>query len=317
MRAAQFIKPGCIDIIDAAMPEPSETQVRIKLDGCGICGSNIPLWEGREWFNYPIEPGNPGHEGWGIVEAAGKKVSGLKEGDRVSMLSYKAFAEYDLADQEAVVKLPDSLNNRPFPGEPLGCAMNIFNRSGIKEGDTIAVIGIGYLGALLTQLASKAGAQVIAISRREYSLEVADKMGADTTIKMDDHWNIISAVKELTNGKFCDKVIEAVGTQWPLDLAGELTAERGRLIIAGYHQDGPRNVNMQLWNWRGLDVINAHEREQQVYINGIKGAVEAVDNKILLHELLYTDFVFDDINTAFTTAVERPAGFIKAMLYYH
>jgi len=54
-------------------------------------------------------------------------------------------------------------------------------------------------------------------------------------------------------------VIEAAGQQWPLDLATELTRERGRLIIAGYHQDGPRQINMQLWNWRGLDVINAHE----------------------------------------------------------
>ncbi len=59
----------------------------------------------------------------------------------------------------------------------------------------------------------------------------------------------------------CDRVIEAVGKQWPLDLAGELTRERGPLVIAGYHQDGPRQVNMQLWNWRGLDVINAHERD--------------------------------------------------------
>ena len=77
-----------------------------------------------------------------------------------------------------------------------------------------------------------------------------------------------SAVKELTGGAFCDRVIEAVGKQWPLDLAAELTRERGRLIVAGYHQDGPRQVNMQLWNWRGLDVINAHERDPEVYMRG-------------------------------------------------
>ena len=74
--------------------------------------------------------------------------------------------------------------------------------------------------------------------------------------------------KELTGGSFCDRVIEAVGKQWPLDLAGEITRERGRLIIAGYHQDGPRQVNMWLWNWRGLDVINAHERDPKIYMQG-------------------------------------------------
>jgi threonine dehydrogenase-like Zn-dependent dehydrogenase len=67
-------------------------------------------------------------------------------------------------------------------------------------------------------------------------------------------------VRSLTNSAFCDVVIECTGMQWPLDLAGELTRERGRLVIAGFHQDGPRQVNMFLWNWRGLDVINAHER---------------------------------------------------------
>jgi threonine dehydrogenase-like Zn-dependent dehydrogenase len=317
MKAAQFKKPGSIDIIEIDKPEPSDNQVRIKLDGCGVCGSNIPVWEGREWFTYPNEPGNPGHEGWGVVESAGKNVSSLKEGDRVSMLSYKAFAEYDVADESAVVVLPKALENRPLPGEPLGCAMNIFARSGIKEGDTVAIIGIGFLGALLTQLVSKAGARVIAISRRDYSLDIAKQMGADTLIKMDDHWRIISEVKELTEGKFCDKVVEAVGTQWPLDLAGELTSERGRLIVAGYHQDGLRNVNMQLWNWRGIDVINAHEREQQVYVDGIRAAVKAVEENLLTPEILYTEFSFDDINNAFTTAVNRPDGFVKAVLNYN
>ena len=63
-------------------------------------------------------------------------------------------------------------------------------------------------------------------------------------------------------------MIEAVGKQWPLDLAAELTREGGRLVIAGYHQDGPRQVNMQLWNWRGFDVANAHERDPQVAVRG-------------------------------------------------
>ena len=117
---------------------------------------------------------------------------------------------------------------------------------------------------------------MIAISRRPFSLDVARAMGAAETIAMEDHDAIIEQVKELTGGLFCDRVIEAVGKQWPLDLAAELTRERGRLIVAGYHQDGPRQVNMWLWNWRGLDVINAHERDPKIYIQGIREAVDAV-----------------------------------------
>ena len=95
-------------------------------------------------------------------------------------------------------------------------------------------------------------------------------------------------MKELTGGCFCDRVIEAVGKQWPLDLAAELTRERGRLIVAGYHQDGPRQVNMWLWNWRGLDVINAHERDPKVYVQGIREAVDAVASGRLDPGPLYT-----------------------------
>ena len=117
---------------------------------------------------------------------------------------------------------------------------------------------------------------MIAIARRPFALEVARQFGAVETIAMDDHWRIIEQVKELTGGRFCEVVIEATGKQWPLDLAAELTSERGRLVIAGYHQDGPRQVNMQLWNWRGIDVINAHERDPKMYLSGMRAAAEAV-----------------------------------------
>ena len=139
--------------------------------------------------------------------------------------------------------------------------MNIFRRGEISAGDTVAIVGIGFLGALLTRLAASAGAHVIAISRRPFSLDVARRMGAAECIRMNGQDGILEQVKSLTGGVLCDRVIEAIGKQQPLDLAADLTRERGRLIIAGYHQDGPRQVNMQLWNWRGIDVINAHERE--------------------------------------------------------
>jgi threonine dehydrogenase-like Zn-dependent dehydrogenase len=266
-------------------------------------------------MRFPTEPGALGHEGWGVVDAVGDGVEGLSVGDRVAALSYKSYAEYDVADADAVVLLPDSLAGQPFPGEPLGCAMNIFRRSGIEQGQTVAIVGIGFLGAILTRLAADAGARVIAVSRRPFSLDVARAMGAAETIAMDDHNKIIERVKELTGGVFCDRVIEAVGKQWPLDLAAELTRERGRLIVAGYHQDGPRQVNMWLWNWRGLDVINAHERDPKVYIQGIREAVAAVACGRLDPSALYTHtFPLDRLDEALNATRDRPDGFLKALV---
>src|SRR5690606_40466538 len=77
--------PKKITTREAALPEPGEGEVRIKLEGCGVCASNIPVWEGREWFNYPIPAGQPGHEGWGIIDAIGKNVKGFTEGQKVKI----------------------------------------------------------------------------------------------------------------------------------------------------------------------------------------------------------------------------------------
>lgn len=315
MRAAVLTGPGRMRVDEVALPQPGAGQVRIRLEGCGVCASNLTPWAGPDWMKFPTEPGALGHEGWGTVDAVGDGVTGLAVGDRVAALSYHSYAEYDLAAADAVVPLPDSLAGTPFPGEPLGCAMNIFRRSGIEAGQTVAIVGIGFLGAILTRLATDAGARVIAVSRRPFSLDVARQMGAAEVIPMDDHHAIIGQVKELTGGSFCDRVIEAVGKQWPLDLAGELTRERGRLIVAGYHQDGPRQVNMWLWNWRGLDVINAHERDPKLYIQGIREAVDAVASGRLDPAPLYTHrFPLNRLGEALDATRDRPAGFLKALV---
>ena len=315
MRAAVVAAPGQIEIVQAPIPTPGRADVVVKLEGCGVCASNLPPWEGREWFSYPMEPGALGHEGWGQISEIGAEVTAVAPGDRVAFLSGHSYAEYDSADQSAVVKLPDALKNAPLPGEPLGCAMNIFGRSGVQPGQTVAIIGIGFLGALLTRLATNAGAAVIAIARRPFAQAIAKDMGAAHVLPMDDHWQIIEQVRALTSGAFCDVVIEAVGKQWPLDLSAELTKERGRLVIAGYHQDGLRSVNMQLWNWRGLDVINAHERDPLLYTGGIQAAVEAVADGRLDPSPLYTHtFPLQNLADALNATRDRPDGFLKALV---
>jgi threonine dehydrogenase-like Zn-dependent dehydrogenase len=315
MQASVVAEPGHIEMEHLVLPEPGPGEVRVRLEGCGICASSLPLWEGRPWFRYPNPPGAPGHEGWGVVDAIGSGVSGLAIGERVAALSYRAFAEYDIASATAVVRLPENLANQPFPGEALGCAMNVFRRSGIETGQTVVIIGIGFLGALLTRLASRAGSRVVAISRRLFALDVARELGAYVAIELHHHDSIIHQVRRFTGGHGADRVIEATGLQGPLELAGELTRIRGRLVIAGYHQDGPRQVNMQLWNWRGLDVINAHERDPAIYVEGIRRAVDAVASGVLDPRRLYSHtFRLDQLDNAFRMMRERPNGFLKALV---
>ena len=314
MKAALLTGPGRVRIDEVPDPEPGPGQVRIRLEGCGVCASNLTPWSGPDWMTFPTEPGDLGHEGWGVVDALGPDVSGLRPGDRVAALSFRSYAAFDVADAASVVRLPAALAGRPFPGEPLGCAMNIFRRADIRPGQDVAIVGIGFLGAILTRLATDAGARVIAISRRPFSLDVARAFGAAETIPMEeDRPAIVARVKELTGGRLCARVIEAVGKQGPLDLAAELTAERGRLIVAGYHQDGPRQVNMWLWNWRGLDVVNAHERDPKIYLEGMREAVDAVASGRLDPSRLYTHrFPLERLGEALDATRDRPDGFLKA-----
>ena len=315
MTAAVVAEPGQVAPREVGVPEPGDAQVRIRLEGSGVCGSSLPVWQGRPWFTYPLEPGAPGHEGGGRIDAVGPGVEHLHVGDRVAALSYHAHAEYDLAAADAVVTLPEELAGVPFPGEPLGCAMNVFERSDIAPGQDVAIIGIGFLGALLVQLAARAGARVLAISRRPFALDVARRLGADEVIELDDPWRVAERVEELTRGALCQRVIEAVGTPEPLTLAGRLAAVRGRLVIAGFHQDGLREVDMQRWNWHGLDVINAHEREASRYRHGMRAAVEAVRSGRLDPSPLYTHvFPLERVGEAYALMEERPDGFLKALV---
>ena len=315
MRAAVVTGPGQIRIDEVPIPEVSGDEVRVRLEGCGVCASNLGPWGGPEWMQFPTSPGDLGHEGWGIVDAIGPDVQDVEVGQRVAALFFNSYAEYDKGPASQVVALPPSLDGVPFPGEPLGCAMNIFRRADIKPGQHVAIVGIGFLGALLTQLVTAAGARVIAISRRPFALETARRMGAAEAIPLEDHGHIVERVREITGGTFCPRVIEAVGKQWPLDLAAELTGERGRLIVAGYHQDGPRKVNMQMWNWRGIDVINAHERDPGLYIRGMREAVDAVVAGSLSPAPLMTHSLpLERLDEALNATRDRPDGFMKALV---
>lgn len=321
MIAATLLQPRRFQLADVDLPDPGEGEIRLRVRGCGICGSDMGPWKGLSGLSYPLPAGAPGHEVFGTVEAVGPGVEGLAPGQPVTALSYRAYADFDVARAADVVALPPELAGRPVLGEPVACAVNILCRAGIAEGDVVVLLGTGFLGALLLQLMRLPGAprprRVFAVSRRPVPAGLAGRLGADETLTADE--DVRGRVGAATGGAMADVVIEATGHQSPLDLGAELTRVRGRLVIAGYHQggaqDGARTVNMQLWNWRGLDVINAHERDPAVYRRGMEEGVRLLAGGGLdLAPLLTHSFPLAAINAAFTTAEERPEEFLKAVI---
>lgn len=285
MTAGVVAEPGRARLERVPTPEPGPEDVLVRIEGCGVCGSNLPLWEGRQWFRYPVEAGAPGHEGWGVVEVTGESVDELAPGDRVALLSYHAFAEYDVAPAAHCVRLPPALEDEPAPLEALGCAVNVFRRARVQPGDRVAVVGVGFLGSLVAQLCCRAGAEVVCVRRHSRA-----------------------------EGWF-ERVIEAAGTQDALDTASRLVADRGLLVIAGFHQDGPRTIDLQSWNWRGLEIVNAHERDPAVYVAGMREAAELVVAGELDPSPLYThEYPLARLGEALDAALRRPPGFLKAIV---
>jgi threonine dehydrogenase-like Zn-dependent dehydrogenase len=271
MRAGVVSGPGRARTAAVRRPEPGDGELLIRVEGCGVCGSSLPFWEGRDWFAYPGEPGAPGHEVWGETE----------DGRRVAALAYRGFAEWDVAAADTVVELPAALDGLPFPGEALACAVNVVRRARVEPGDRVAVVGMGFLGTAVASL-----------------LDGPTEVRRQTGVV----------------GEF-DVVVEAAGTQSALDTASRLVAPGGRLVVAGFHQDGHRTIDLQSWNWRGLDVVNAHERDPQAYVRGLREAVELARSGTLDVERLVTHRLpLARLGEAFELARTRPPGFVKAVV---
>lgn len=212
MKVAQISKPGTgFQIVERAIPEPGQREVRIKVQACGVCHSDVLTVEGA-WpgIQYPRVPG---HEVAGVVDKVGAGVTEWRAGQRVGVgwhgghdgtcpecrrgdfrncrnvkiagISYDGgYEEYMVAPAEALAAIPDSLSD--VDAAPLLCAgittYNSLRHSGAMPGDLVAVQGIGGLGHLGVQFANKFGYKVAAIGRGPENATLAKKLGASVYI---------------------------------------------------------------------------------------------------------------------------------------
>jgi D-arabinose 1-dehydrogenase-like Zn-dependent alcohol dehydrogenase len=212
MKVAQVSKPGAdFQLVEQEVPEPGAGQVRIKVQACGVCHSDVltkeGLWPGIQY------PRVPGHEVAGIIDEVGVGVTEWKKGQRVGVgwhggqdntcrecrrgdfrncrnvkicgISYDGgYQQYMVAPVEALVAIPETLSDAE--AAPLLCAgittYNALRHSGAFPGDLVAVLGIGGLGHLGIQFANKFGYKVAAIGRGSENAELAKKLGASVHI---------------------------------------------------------------------------------------------------------------------------------------
>ena len=259
MRAAVLERPKHIVVREMPVPKVGPRDVLIAVKRAGICGTDVHMLNGH--FALESLPVIPGHEFSGVVAAVGSEVSRIAVGTRVTadinvgcghcffcrkneVLLCKemyqlgihrngGFAEYAAVPERLVLPLPDEM---PFAiaalTEPLSCCVRSHARSGIRPGESVLVIGAGPIGNLHVQLARVSGAApIIVADLNTQRLAIAAESGADVTVADPDELD--GVVRDLTDGRGADVVIESVGNAALYDKTFSLVRPGGRIVAFG------------------------------------------------------------------------------------
>lgn len=261
MKSAVFYGKHDIKVVDIKKPEVDVNDVLIEVRACGVCGTDVHIYEGDEGSASVTPPTILGHEYSGVIVSVGDNVKNFKIGDRVAvdpncycgnctpckkgevhycenMISYGVtidggFAQYSAVNERQVYLLGDNTSfEQGAMAEPVACCLHGIDMCDIKPGSQVVVIGGGMIGLLMLQLARVAGANKIALLEPvESKREVAKKLGADLCIDP-----IKSNVKEeLENNGFnwVNTVIECVGKPITIEQAISVAGNRATVMMFG------------------------------------------------------------------------------------
>lgn len=309
MKVAVLTRQG-FEFREQDIPPCGAGEVLVKTLVCGVCESELQHYRVRAGMEPPEYV--LGHEGSGIVDQVGGNVAGFKVGDAVTALGGK-FAEYFTVPADRLVKLPAGVDPRWALGEPVACVIHAGNRFGIRVGDRVAVIGCGFMGLLCLMVARLQGAAfTCAFEAMPWRMETARQFGADAAVNTRER-TPADVLKEF--GEF-DVVIEAAGVQSALDWCGELVRQHGRIVLVGFHtvDGGKRTVNMQLWNYKAIDVANGHCRKRAEKMAAMQAGVNLMDAGRLSIAPLVTYYDFSRVAEALHDLDTRKEGLFKAAL---
>lgn len=312
MKQAVLVQPQETSVQERAIPAPGPRDVLIHVRACGVCASELHAWQGDSG----AYPRALGHEVAGEVVAVGPEVRTLVPSTRVTGLFHHGFAEYAMASEDRVMALPTNVSYETAIGEPIACIVSAALRTRVELGDTVAVVGQGFMGLLMLQaIRLKGPARIICIDLRDDVRALARQFGADVVLHPDEVGEELIVLRGSAPEHGVDVAIETTGGQPGLTLASRMVREHGMLSILGYHQGGPRSVDMELWNWKALDVLNAHERRTDHKAACMRRGIALIAaGRIDVAPLITHRFDLEHVDDAFRALQEKPASFKKAIV---
>jgi 2-desacetyl-2-hydroxyethyl bacteriochlorophyllide A dehydrogenase len=286
-----------------------EGEVLVQSISCGICEGDV--------YRYRQIIGSKsdsvlylGHEGSGTVTEIGPDVTDWKIGDLVTTSLGGAYGEYFIIPQERLVRIPEGISANWAVGEAVACCAYSVQNARIRPGDKVAVVGSGFMGMLCAAFSKKmySAGEVTVIEPIPWRLEMAKKYGADN----------LSRTGEDLPSDYYDVVIEAAGASSALDLSTRIVREHGRLTIVGYHQShgGMRNIHMQAWNLKALEITSGHCRKPLWKKNALIQAFPLIACGEVDLQSLVTPYSFEDIQVAFEDILARKQGLMKAVVLF-
>lgn len=307
MKAAQVSRPGAdFEIVEREIPKPDAGHVRIKVQACGVCHSDVltkeGLWPGIQY------PRVPGHEVAGIVDEVGAGVADWKKGQRVGVgwhggqdntcrecrrgdfrncrnlkvcgISYDGgYQQYMVAPVEALASIPESLSD--VDAAPLLCAgittYNALRHSGALPGDLVAVQGIGGLGHLGIQFANKFGYRVAAIGRGAENAALAKKLGANVYIDS----RSANAAEELQKLGGARVILATAPNSKAMSELIDGLGPNGELLVVGASGDPIEVTPLQLINgsktiqgWASGTPADSEDTLRFAEISGVRAMIE-------------------------------------------
>lgn len=286
MRAVELPAHGRpLRVVERPLPEPGRGEVRVRVQACGVCGSDLFLQKGGFGPGTPL-PVIPGHEAAGVVDTLGAGVDGFAVGDQVALYYIStprddpwaaagrpnisprlsrmgvdldgAFAEYVVRPAETLIRPRASVVPAVLAvlTDAVATPLHALKRvARLAPGETLVVLGVGGLGSSAVQLGKAFGARVIAVTRSPAKLALARRLGADETIAAGEG-DPVDAVRQLTGGHGPDVVVQCVGSAAVDAQAIAMGGPGGRVVLVGVSQDTFAVRSVELI-WRELAVLGS------------------------------------------------------------
>lgn len=285
MRVVELPAPGApLQPATRPIPDPGPLEVRVRVEACGVCGSDVFLQKGGFGDKVPF-PIVPGHEAAGVVDAVGPGVTEVVPGDQVALYYIStppgdpwaergrpnisphltrmgvdvdgAFAEYVIRPVTSVIRPP-----APVPPpvlavltDAVATPLHALKRvARLALGETLVVLGVGGLGSNAVQLGKALGARVIAVSRSAAKLELARRLGADALVSAEAE-DPVAAVRAVT-GNGPDVVIQCAGSAAADEQAIAMGGPGGRVVLVGSSLEPFRARAVDIL-WRELAVLGS------------------------------------------------------------